>query len=167
MRIAAVRGGWNETYSVSIAKPVARAVQSDFTPTPATETKFEDSFNNALDRYKASLRQVRDGQAPDIPNDNFDTGKPDPAGVYSMNDDVHAQLVEELAKTNFKSMTPALRAELVQFYSDPNAPYATKRKPKEWAKLQAALLLLIQAPASPVEAQTLPAYGGVPSAPLE
>ena len=36
-------------------------------------------------------------------------------------------------------MTPDLRAELLQFYSDPNAPYATKRKPKEWAKLQAAL----------------------------
>jgi Zinc dependent phospholipase C len=137
------------------------------TPTPATETKFEDSFNNALDRYKAGLRQVRDGQPPDIPNDNFDTGKPDPPGVYVMNDDVHAQLVEELAKTNFKLMTPALRTELTQFYSDPNAPYATKRKPKEWAKLQAALLLLKQAPATPVEAQTLPAYGGVPSALLE
>jgi zinc dependent phospholipase C len=137
------------------------------TPTPATETKFEDSFNHALDRYKAGLRQVRDGQTPDIPNDNFDTGKPDPPGVYFMNDDVHAQLVEELAKTNFKSMTAALRAELTQFYSDPNAPYATKRKPKEWAKLQAALLLLKQAPATPVEAQTLPAYGGVPASPLE
>jgi hypothetical protein len=137
------------------------------TPTPATETKFEDSFNHALDRYKAGMRQVRDGQTPDIPNDNFDTGKSDPPGVYFMNDDVHAQLVEELAKTNFKSMTPALRAELMQFYSDPNAPYATKRKPKEWTKLQAALQLLKQAPAVPVEAQTLPSYGGIPAAPLE
>ncbi len=137
------------------------------TPTPATETKFENSFNHALDRYKAGLRQVRDGQPPDVPNDNFDTGKPDPPGVYFMNDDVHAQLVEELAKTNFKSLNPGLRAELTQFYSDPNAPYATKRKPKEWAKLQAALQLLKQAPATPVKAQTLPAYGGVPSSPLE
>ena len=58
------------------------------------------------------MRQVRDGQTPDIPNDNFDTGKPDPPGVYFMNDDVHAQLVEELAKTNFKGISPALRAEL-------------------------------------------------------
>jgi hypothetical protein len=137
------------------------------TPTPATETKFEDSFNHALDRYKAGMRQVRDGQAPDVPNDNFDTGKPDPPGVYFMNDDVHAELVEELAKTNFKSMTPELRTELTQFYADPNAPYATKRKPKEWAKLQVALQQLKQAPATPVEAQTLPAYGGVPSSPLE
>jgi hypothetical protein len=137
------------------------------TPTPVTENKFEDSFNRALDRYKSGLRQVHDGQMPDIPNDNFDTGKPDPPGTYFMSDDVHAQLVEELAKTNFKGMSPALRAELMKFYSDPNAPYSTKRKPKEWAKLQAALQMLRSAPATPVEAQTLPAYGGAPSAPLE
>jgi hypothetical protein len=137
------------------------------TPTPATETKFEDSFNKALDRYKLALRATRDGQTPDVPNDNFDTGKADPPGVYFMNDDVHAQLVEELAKTNFKDMSPALRAELTQFYSDPNAPYATKRKPKEWARLQAALHMLKAAPVTPAEAQTLPAYGGMPSAPAE
>jgi hypothetical protein len=137
------------------------------TPTPVTENKFEDSFNHALDRYKAGLRRVRDGQQPDVPNDNFDTGKPDPPGVYFMNDDVHAQLIEELAKTNFKGMSPALRAELAQFYSDPNAPYGTRRKPKEWAKLQVALQQFKSAPANPVEAQTLPAYGGTPSAPLE
>ena len=99
--------------------------------------------------------------------DGADTGKPDPPGVYAMNDDVHAELVEELAKTNFKEMSPALRAELTQFYADPNAPYATRRKPKEWAKLQVALQLLKSAPAAPVEAQTLPAYGGIPSAPAE
>ncbi|HUE41925.1 MAG TPA: zinc dependent phospholipase C family protein [Candidatus Sulfotelmatobacter sp.] len=137
------------------------------TPTPETEHKFEESFNDALDRYKLALRAARDGQTPDVPNDNFDTGKSDPPGVYFMNDDVHAQLVEELAKTNFKEMSPALRAELTQFYSDPNAPYATKRKPKEWAKLQAALHMLKAAPAAPAEAQTLPAYGGMPSAPAE
>jgi hypothetical protein len=137
------------------------------TPTPVTEHKFEDSFNHALDRYKVALGATRAGKTPDIPNDNFDTGKPDPPGVYFMNDDVHAELIEELAKTNFKSMTPALRAELLQFYSDPNAPYATKRKPKKWAKLQVAIQQLKSAPASPVEAQTLPAHGGLPSAPAE
>ena len=43
------------------------------------------------------LRQTRTG-TPDIPNDNFDTGSATPPGVYFMNDDVHAELVEELAK---------------------------------------------------------------------
>ena len=47
-----------------------------------------------------------------------------------MNDDVHAELVEELAKTNFTLMSPGVRTELTQFYADPNAPYATKTQAK-------------------------------------
>ena len=128
------------------------------TPTPETEHKFEASFNAALDRYKIALRDTRAGKPPAVPNDNFDTGKPDPPGTYAMNDDVHAELVEALAKTNFAGMSPELRAELTQFYADPNAPYSTKRKPKEWAKLQVALQQLKSAPAPASTAQTLPAF---------
>ena len=108
------------------------------TPTPQTEHLFEASFNDALDRYKSLVNQARAG-TPEVPNDNFDTGTQTPPGKYFMNDDVHAKLVEALAKQNFAGMTPALQTDLLQFYSDPNAPYATRRKPKEWAKLQTAL----------------------------
>ena len=108
------------------------------TPTPQTEHMFEDSFNKALDRYKDLLRETRAGQ-PDIPNGNFDTGTFTPPGQYFMNDDVRAELLERLAKNNFGGVSPELRADLLHFYSDPNAPNATKRKPKEWAKVQAAL----------------------------
>ena len=122
------------------------------TPTPQTERMFEASFNAALDRYKVLLQQAQNG-TPDVPNDNFDTGTPTPPGQYFMNDDVHAKLMEELAKQNFAGIAPEMRAELLQFYSDPNAPYATKRKPKEWSKLQVALQQLKTSPA-PVTAQT-------------
>jgi Zinc dependent phospholipase C len=122
------------------------------TPTPETERKFEASFNAALDRYKLLLTQTRTG-APDIPNDNFDTGTVTPPGVYFMNDDVHAELIEKLAKQNFAGITPDLRAELLQYYSDPNAPNATKRKPKDWAKLQDALQQLKSAPPPQVTAE--------------
>ena len=108
------------------------------TPTPQTEQLFEASFNDALDRYKSLVNQARAG-TPEVPNDNFDTGTQTPPGNYFMNDDVRAQLVEALAKQNFAGVTPGLQADLLQFYSDPNAPYATRRKPKEWAKLQVAL----------------------------
>jgi hypothetical protein len=108
------------------------------TPTPQTEHLFEASFNDTLDRYKSLVNQARAG-TPDVPNDNFDIGTQSPPGKYFMNDDVRARLVEALAKQNFAGMTPGLQADLLRFYSDPNAPYATRRKPKEWAKLQAAL----------------------------
>ena len=122
------------------------------TPTPETERKFEASFNAALDRYKLLLTQTRTG-TPDIPNDNFDTGGVTPPGVYFMNDDVHAELIEKLAKQNFAGITPDLRAELLQYYSDPSAPNATKRKPKDWAKLQVALQQLKNAPLPQVTAE--------------
>jgi zinc dependent phospholipase C len=125
------------------------------TPTPETERKFEASFNAALDRYKLLLTQTRTG-TPDIPNDNFDTGTVTPPGVYFMNDDVHAELIEKLAKQNFAGITPDLRAELLQYYSDPNAPNATKRKPKDWTKVQVALQQLKNTPATPETAETSP-----------
>jgi Zinc dependent phospholipase C len=125
------------------------------TPTPETERKFEDSFNAALDRYNLLLTQTRTG-APGIPNDNFDTGTVTPPGAYFMNDDVHAELIEKLAKQNFAGITPDLRAELLQYYSDPNAPNATKRKPKDWAKLQVALQQLKNTPTTPETAEASP-----------
>src|SRR5262249_7185103 len=108
------------------------------TPTPQTEHMFEASFNDAFDRYKELLQQAR-SRMPTSQNRNYDTGTPTPAGEYFMNDNVRAELMEKLAKRNFAGVTPELRADILQFYSDPNAPYATKRKPKEWAKLQTAL----------------------------
>ena len=118
------------------------------TPTPQTEHMFEASFNDAFDRYRQMIQETRAGDL-DLPNRNFDTGTTTPAGEYSMNDDARAKLLEELAKRNFAGAGQALRADLLEFYSNPNAPYATKKKPKEWAKLQAALQ---QLKASPVTA---------------
>jgi hypothetical protein len=124
-------------------------------PTPDTEHKFEASFNAALDRYKDMLSQQKAGAMPSVPNDNFDTGSVTPPGVYFMNDDVHAELLEALARQNFAGITAELRAELLLFYSDPNAPYATRRKPKDWAKLQVALQQLKNAPPPQITAESM------------
>ena len=124
------------------------------TPTPQTEHMFENSFNTALDRYKDLLRETGAGRQPDIPNDNFDTGTFTPPGQYFMNDDVRAKLLEKLAKNNFSGVTPELRADMLRFYSDPNAPYATKRKPKDWAKVQAALQQLKSIPHEEIATQS-------------
>jgi hypothetical protein len=72
-----------------------------------------------------------------------------------MNDNVRAELLERLAQQDFAGVTASLRADLLHFYSDPNAPYATKRKAKEWNKLQENLKRLMDSvPASPAESLT-------------
>jgi hypothetical protein len=108
------------------------------TPTPETERMFEASFNATLDRYRLLLSQVGTGQL-DVPNDNFDTGEITGPGKYRLNDETHAKWLHALAKQNFNGASPEVRAELLEFFGHPDAPYATKRKPKDWAKVQAEL----------------------------
>jgi hypothetical protein len=108
------------------------------TPTPAAEKLFEASFNATLDRYRQLLSQVGVGQ-PDLPNDNFDTGAITGPGIYRLNDETHAKLLDALAKQNFSGASLEVRAELLEFYGHPDAPYATRRKPKDWARVQVEL----------------------------
>ena len=123
------------------------------TPTPETEKMFEASFNATLDRYRQLLDQVGTDQLQ-LPNQNFDTGQITGPGQYRLNDETHAKLLGELAKQDFRGASPEVRAELLQFFGHPDAPYAIKRKPKEWAKVQAELEQLKRVAHAPV---TVPA----------
>jgi hypothetical protein len=117
------------------------------TPTPETERMFEASFNATLDRYRKLLGHAGAGQ-PDLPNYNFDTGELMGPGKYWLSDETHANLLDALAKQNFSGASIEARAELLEFFAHPDAPYATKGKPKEWAKVQAELEQLRKAPPS-------------------
>src|ERR1700730_9062982 len=108
------------------------------TPTPETELLFEASFNATLDRYRELLTGVREDKL-DLPNENFDVGESTGPGKYRLNDEAHAKLLDKLGEKNFLGATPALRAELLQFFGDPGAAYATKRNAKAWAKVQAEI----------------------------
>jgi hypothetical protein len=108
------------------------------TPTPQTEQMFEASFNATLDRYRELLTKARDGRL-ELPNNNFDVGENTGPGKYRLNDEAHAKLLDKLAEKNFAGATPEVKAELLHFFAEPDAPYATKRKAKAWAKAQTQL----------------------------
>jgi hypothetical protein len=99
---------------------------------------FEASFDASLQRYRNLLDREANGHL-DLPNDNFDTGGVTGPGKYRLYDEAQAELLDALAKQNFNGASPELRAELLEFFGHPDAPYATKRKPKEWAKVQVEL----------------------------
>jgi hypothetical protein len=126
------------------------------TPTPETERMFEASFNATLDRYRKLLK-AEDERRLNLPNDNFDVGEPTPAGKYRLNDETHAKLLNRLADQSFTDVTPELRAELLDFFADPNAPYAIKRKPKEWSRVEAELQQLKSTKPQPVSAEAISA----------
>jgi hypothetical protein len=125
------------------------------TPTPQTEQMFEASFNATLDRYRKLLQDVMAGPV-ELRNDNFDLGEVTGPGKYGLNDDAHAELLDKLAQRNFAGASPEIRAELLEFYADLNAPNATKRKPKVWSKVQVQLQQLKAAAPAPVTAAASP-----------
>jgi len=125
------------------------------TPTPETERMFQASFNTTMDRYRDLLKEEGEGRLK-LPNNNFDVGEFTGPGKYFMNDDAHAELLGRLAAQDFADMSPDLRAELLDFFADPNTPYATKRKPKEWSKVETELQRLKSTAPRPVSAETVP-----------
>ena len=115
------------------------------TPTPQTEQLFERSFNATLAEYRALLADYDHARLVLI-NDNFDVGAVTPAGQYFLTDKTYAALLDRLSRTNFAGTSPELRSDILQFYNDPSAPYATKRDHKAWARVQDELQRLRAAP---------------------
>ena len=104
------------------------------TPTPQTETLFMASFNATIAVYKTFADQIQSGQFA-LPNTNLDTGHVDPPGAYFMADNAYARLVGMLAQNQFQSVSPELRASILAYYSDANAPIATRKHAGDWARL--------------------------------
>ena len=86
-------------------------------PTPDVDHLFEDSIARAHARYGELLRAVGAGRL-ELPNTNFDTGRPTQLGDYALADETHAEWLEALSKHEFDGMSPQVRAALAAFYRD-------------------------------------------------
>jgi Zinc dependent phospholipase C len=105
------------------------------TPTPAAEKLFEASFSQSVTDYERFLHEQKDSGKINLVNDNFDTGTVTGPGQYPLADQTYAQLLDHLSKDHFAQVSPELRKILLDFYSDLNAPFATKKDKAEWAKV--------------------------------
>jgi hypothetical protein len=108
------------------------------TPTPEAQKLFEASFNATMDNYRHLLSDLGSGKL-DLPNKNFDTGSITAPGVYKLTDKAQAKLLDELAKGKFASVSPEMRAELLDYLGHDDAPYAMKKNKKDWNKVEAQL----------------------------
>jgi hypothetical protein len=106
--------------------------------TPETERLFLDSFEAALNQYHALLRQAQRGRLV-LVNLNLDLGRPTRAGEYRLADEAYSDLVTKLHKQEFNNVTPELRKNILAFFSNLNAPIATKKDSGDWRKIMLAL----------------------------
>jgi hypothetical protein len=89
------------------------------------------SVNQTLDQYRRLLSDHANGSLK-LADENFDTGEPVRPGQYRLADQAYAMLLDKLQG---KVVPPELRADILAFFSDLNAPYAMKRDPKSWNKV--------------------------------
>jgi hypothetical protein len=102
-------------------------------PTQQTEDLYIASVNLTVQNYSKLLEEAAQKQVQ-LPNTDFDTGRDTQAGEYALTDNAYARLLDQLSQHNFDQISPGLRANILAFYSDPNAPLATKKKPQDWKK---------------------------------
>lgn len=100
-------------------------------PTPPTEDLYLKSMDVTLVNYRRLLTDVKAGNL-ELHDRDFDTGSTTRAGEYKLTDDTYAALLDGLARRKFANVTPDLRANILGFYSDLNAPIATKKDRKKW-----------------------------------
>jgi hypothetical protein len=100
-------------------------------PTPQTEDLYFKSINTTVDQYRAFLEEVR-GDTLVLPNSDLDSGNVTKAAEYSLTDETYATLLAQLSKRKFGNTSPALRDNIMQFYSDLSLPIETKKDQARW-----------------------------------
>ncbi len=120
-------------------------------PTPQTEDLYFKSINLTVDQYRAFLHAVG-ADSVLLPNCDLDSGQATKAAEYSLADDTYAKLLGQLSSRKFDGMTPELRANILQFYSDLSAPIETKKDQVRWQGVRTALDELKSATPAPTVA---------------
>jgi len=116
-------------------------------PTPQTEDLYFKSMNEVVDQYHRLLQQVEAGQLA-FSNRNLDTGELTRAGQYRLGDEAYGELIRRLAKNHFAHLTPALRANVLEYCA--SGPTQNVIKGGKRHETEAALRLLREQ-ASPPE----------------
>jgi hypothetical protein len=128
-------------------------------PTREVEKLFTQSFDRSTAQYRAAV-VVAKVNGLHLENTNYDVGVITPAGVYRLDDDTHAYWLNLLAQKNFGTVTAPISDDLLNYYSNLNAPLHTKKRASDWKRLLAQLdELRIHAQASLTRAEgQLPAF---------
>lgn len=95
---------------------------------------FYKSFNVTVDKYSAMLNQMRQHE-PNLENMELDTGKPSAPGAYALADETYAKLLGKLSKSEYKHLTPALKADILRFYRHDRTP-RQKKELGDWEEVQ-------------------------------
>jgi hypothetical protein len=107
-------------------------------PTPEAEALFLESFKGTRDRFRAALDALGRGRL-DLPNTNFDTGKPAAHGEYTLADDTYAELLDRLTGHRLATVPDALRQNINAFYAAAPDRMSSRKERKRSEKIKKML----------------------------
>jgi hypothetical protein len=100
-------------------------------PTRQTEDLYIKSINTTVDQYRLLLEEVGTDTIV-LPNCDLDSGQPTKAAEYSLADNAYAKWLGQLSERKFDRISPELRANILDFYSDLSAPIEMKKDEDDW-----------------------------------
>jgi hypothetical protein len=155
LREVAVRGPTVKTegeyvHSLAVSVYELRQVLKRFTPPAGRRTMLQKRA------YPDVPVDPLDPNHP-LMNRDLDTGYVVQPGAYRLTDETYANLLHALASQPKVPVSLGIKADIENFYSDPEAPIFTKRDPQKWAQVQNDLTTLTNMPISPTP-QPFPTY---------
>ena len=114
-------------------------------PTEEAEAQFLASFKNTRERYRTALDALGRGRL-DLPNTDFDTGKPSAQGEYPLADETYAELLNRLSDQKFAGVSVGLRANINAFYAGPPSATSSRKARRRMEKVRRDLAALNAAP---------------------
>jgi hypothetical protein len=159
-------------HSVAQSETALRRMLAEFTPPRKRQAESggateEDAQAQVVDvsaheKNLATLPGARRDASIDprhpLPNRDLDTGQVVKPGGYSLTDSTYAVLLHLLTRQPSEPVPPGIKEDILDFYSNPDAPIVTKKNPEQWAQVQADLVTLRGMPTNP-EPQPFPTYG--------
>ena len=104
-------------------------------PIQPAEDLFVKSIDETIQSYRRLLHESELGTLR-LANKDCDTGKDTAPGEYSLSDNAYAHLLNDLSDNNFQQTSPELKDDILAFYENPDAPLVTKRRKKDWQRVQ-------------------------------
>ncbi len=95
-------------------------------PPPAAEKMFLASLDDTVRRYRDLLADVSENRLQ-LPNENFDTGRPTRIGDYRLADETYAKLLERF-DGHLNEVSDAMRANMLMFYGASGSPGSDKAR---------------------------------------
>ncbi len=110
-------------------------------PTKEAEALFLESFKTTRERFRSALDALGRGRL-DLPNTDFDTGKPSAHGEYSLADETYAELLGRLTRHDAAAVPDALRQNINAFYAAAPSRMSDRKERKRATKIREQLTAL-------------------------